>query len=298
MEGKNMNFALFLGCNIPARLKEYDLSSRAVLRALGVELVDIREFNCCGYPVRNFDFRTFILSAARNLALAEKRGLDMMTLCKCCYGSLKKADHALKNDHLLREETNAFLSREGLAYSGGIEVKHLLSVLFHDIGLDRIGNHISRPFRGLKIATHYGCHALRPSRVVQFDDPVNPTLFDQLVETTGAETVYWAARLECCGAPLLGINDELSTDLTRKKLAAGKEAGADYLCTACPYCQLQFDMVRQSTGYGIGDNHVVPPILFTELLSLCMGMDRNELGFGALEEQRPGIETFLSQVKK
>ena len=190
-----MALALFLGCNIPARVKQYEMSSRAVMAKLGVELVDIREFNCCGYPVRNLDFKTFILSSARNIALAERQGLDMITPCKCCYGSLKKADHSLKNDSLLREEINGFLSGEGLKYTGDIEIKHLLSVLYHDVGIDKIKEHIASPFKGLKIATHYGCHALRPSQIVQFDDSVSPTLFDELVEATGAESVDWSTRL-------------------------------------------------------------------------------------------------------
>ena len=221
-----MEFALFLGCNIPARVKQYDTSSRVVLMKLGVQLVDIRDFNCCGYPIRNFDFRTFILSSAKNLALAEKRGLNMITLCKCCYGSLKKADHVLKQDPSFREEINDYLSKEGLRYEGKVEVKHFLSVLYHDIGVDKIKEHITRPYKGLKIATHYGCHALRPSNIVQFDDPVAPTIFDELVEVTGAESRYWRMKLECCGAPLLGINDDLSINLTKGKLEDGRQSGA------------------------------------------------------------------------
>jgi heterodisulfide reductase subunit B len=272
-----MTLALFLGCNIPARVKQYELSSRAVLANLGVELVDIREFNCCGYPIRNLDFKTFILSSARNLALAEQRGLNMITPCKCCYGSLKKADHELKKDSLLREEINRFLSREGLEYKGNIEIKHLLSVLYHDVGIDKIREHIHSPYKGLKIASHYGCHALRPSHIVQFDDPVSPTLFDELVKATGAESIYWPARLECCGAPLLGVNDDLSMNITKKKLSDGKQSGAHYLCTACPYCQLQFEMVFMNSPKNNG-KFGLQPVLYTQLLGLCMGIDRDHLG--------------------
>jgi heterodisulfide reductase subunit B len=115
---KIMKFALFLGCNIPARLTQYESSARAVLEELGVGLVEIKAFNCCGYPIRNLDFRSFLLAAARNLALAEKDNLDVISLCKCCYGSLKKADHLMREDGTWREEINRALEKEGLQYKG------------------------------------------------------------------------------------------------------------------------------------------------------------------------------------
>ena len=177
-----MKYALFLGCTIPARLNHYETSSRAVLGKLGVGLVDIREFNCCGYPLRNVSFKTFVLSSARNLALAEMENLNVMALCKCCYGSLKKVDHLMRENTSLGKEINETLGREGLGYEGGVEVRHLLSVLYHEVGIESIREKMERTYEGLKIATHYGCHVLRPSQVVQFDDPVAPSIFDQLVE--------------------------------------------------------------------------------------------------------------------
>ena len=288
-----MEFALFLGCTIPARLNQYESSSRAVLEKLGVGLVDIREFNCCGYPLRNIDFKVFILSSARNLALAEKKSLNVMTLCKCCYGSLKKADYLLKENASLRKEVNATLEKEGLTYEGRIEVKHLLSVLHKDIGIEAIKGKIAMTFKGLKIATHYGCHALRPSQVVGFDDPVAPTLFDQLVEATGAESIEWAMKLECCGAPLWGVNDKLSMDLTLKKLTDGKKSGADYVCAACPYCHIQFDKVQKMILSQRNVNHPLPSILYTQLLGMSMGVEKKSLGLEMNEIPIGRIEELL-----
>jgi heterodisulfide reductase subunit B len=273
-----MEYAVFLGCNIPARLNQYETSTRAVLEKLGVGWVDIRDFNCCGYPLRNIDFKVFLLSSARNLALAEKRRLNVMALCKCCYGSLKKADYLMKDNASLRQEVNKTLEKEGLRYEGGVEVKHYLPVLYHEVGLTSIKEKVKKPFKGLKIATHYGCHALRPSQIVQFDDPVSPSLFDQLVEVTGAESITWPMKLECCGAPLWGIHDELSTDLTLKKLKNGRESGADYVCAACTYCQIQFDTVQQMILSQRGLNHPLPSILYPQLLGLSMGIDSGTLG--------------------
>jgi len=289
-----MKFALFLGCTIPRRVQQYDLSARAVLEKLDVDVMDIREFNCCGYPLKNSDFKTSILFSARNLALAEKRGLDIMTLCKCCFGSLKKANHLMKEEPSLRNEINTFLAKEGLEYKGDIEVTHFLSVLHKEIGLATLKEKITLPFKNLKIATHYGCHALRPSDIMQFDNAAAPVLFDQLVTTTGANSVDWAQKLECCGAPLMGVNDELSMDLTENKLANGKAYGADYICVGCPWCHVQFDTVQEMMTSSRSTNHRLPSILYPQLLGLAMGIRGEALGIEMNHISISDIEAFLS----
>jgi len=289
-----MKFALFVGCTIPRRVQQYEISARAVLRKLGVDLVDIREFNCCGYPMKNSDFETFVLFSARNLALAEREGLNLMTLCKCCFGSLKKVNHLLKEEPAIRKKINTYLAQEGLEYKGGLEVTHLLSVLHKNVGLTTLKEQINRSFKDLKIATHYGCHALRPSDIMQFDDPVSPVLFDQLVEATGAESIDWPLKLECCGAPLMGINDALSMDLTEKKLKSGKDSGADYLCVGCPWCQAQFDDVQHMMAAVRGTNHQLPSVLYPQLLGLAMGIDGDALGINSNKLDIRKIEAYLS----
>jgi len=286
-----MKYAFFLGCNIPARLEQYETASRAVMSRLGVGLIDYRDFTCCGYPLRNVDRKAYLLSAAGNLALAERDGVNIMALCKCCFGTLKEAQYILGGNETLRREINDMLKPRDLSYQGQVEVKHLLSVLYHDVGLDNLKKKISRKMKDLKIATHYGCHALRPSKVTQFDDPVAPTLFDELVKVTGAESVEWSEKLNCCGAPLMGVNDRVSMDLTQKKLDSGRESGADFLCTACPYCQLQFDQVQSMmAGNGTAGN-ALPSILYAQLLGLCMGVDEKSLG---LEKNQVAIENVTS----
>jgi heterodisulfide reductase subunit B len=245
--------------------------------------------------LRNIDFKVFLLSSARNLALAEKKNLDVMALCKCCYGSLKKADYLMKENASLKKEVNATLEKEGLKYEGRIEVKHLLSVLHSEVGISSIKEKIVKPFKGLKIATHYGCHVLRPSQVVRFDDPVAPTLFDKLVEVTGAESIDWPMRLECCGAPLWGINDGLSIDLTLKKLNDGKQSGGDYICAACTYCHIQFDTVQKMILSQRSLNHPLPSILYPQLLGLSMGIDSETLGLKMNKIPISGIEELLTK---
>ncbi|MBF0495259.1 MAG: CoB--CoM heterodisulfide reductase iron-sulfur subunit B family protein [Deltaproteobacteria bacterium] len=284
-----MMFALFLGCKIPY-VPQYEMSIRAVLRVLGLDLVHL-EFNCCGYPVRHLDSRSFLFAAARNFALAEKERLDIVTPCKCCFGSLKKAEYYLKEKPGLRAEINLRLREEGLRYRGVVQVKHFLSVLFHDIELDVIKDKIKNPYKELKIAVHYGCHALRPSNVVQFDNPVTPTKFDQLVELTGATSVPWSLKLQCCGNPLMGKNDKLARDLMAKKVADGLAAGADYLCVACTYCQIQFDLGQSEMAAARTGHRFLPSLLYPQLLGLSLGLseetlglDQNHLGEGRIRE--------------
>ncbi len=288
-----MKFTFFIGCNIPTRVQQYELAARAVSKSLGIELVDNPDFKCCGNPIRNTDQQTFLLMAARNLALAEKQGLDMMVLCKCCFGSLKKAAHFMAQNPQAQADINSHLSKENLNYSGTIEIKHFLSVLYHDIGIKTIKETITQPFKKLNIATHYGCHALRPSDVTQFDDPVAPVLFDALVKVTGAKSIDWPLKLECCGAPMYGIMDSLSMDLTQKKLADGLGAGADYLCVACPYCQMQFDNVQSQMMSHNKHKHNLSSIVYPQLLGIAMGLSGDELGLGQNILDISNIESFL-----
>lgn len=275
-------FAVFLGCNIPVRLKCYEMSARAVLSELDVELVDIQEFNCCGYPLRNINREAFVLSAARNMALAEQQNLDILSLCQCGYGTFRMAEYLLQHDTALNVSVRSALSKEGLTYEEKINVQHLLSVLYHDIGVDALRKKISFPFENLQVAVHYGCHGLRPSNIIRFDDPVAPTIFDRLVEVTGGESVSWPLKLDCCGGPLSGTHDSLSMDFAEKKMEDARRAGAHCIVTACPYCQIQFDTAPKRMAFERGEDLQVPAILYPQLLGLVMGIDMETLGIDSM----------------
>ncbi len=271
-----MKFAFFKGCKIPFYLEQYGTSTRAVLKTFRVKLVDL-DFGCCGYPNRDISFESYILSAARNLALAEKKRLDILTPCKCCYGSLKHAVHYLHEHESLRRAIDAELAKEGLSWNNTIRVKHLLTVLCDDIGLPALYASIKIPLGDVSVAAHYGCHALRPSEIVHFDDPLAPSIFEELIAATGARPVDWPRRLDCCGNPLLGKNDAISLDLMRSKVGDAAESGADCICTACTYCQMQFDAV-QASEKADGEAVTVPALLYTQLLGLSMGLPERVLG--------------------
>lgn len=291
---KMIAFALFRCCPTAIFLKQYESSTNAVLRKLGVEFSDINEFNCCGYPLKNIDFKAYVLAAARNLSLAEKNDVNILTFCNCCFNSLKQAQHLLKEDAALREDINKTLEKEGLVYKQVVEVKHLFEVLFKNIGLEKIEEKVVKTFNGLKIATHYGCHLLHPSQIIQFDNPVTPSVFDQLVEVTGATSIFWTSKLNCCGSPLLGMDDDLSMDLTQTKINNARQSGADYLCTACVYCQLQFDQVQKMMISRRNAKHQLASILYTQLLGLSLGIDEEQLGINLNELDISRIVNFLS----
>jgi len=287
-------YAFFLGCNIPARLTEYETAARAVLGGLGIRLVDERQYNCCGYPMRNTDPVAYLLSAVKNLALAERSGLDMLVLCKCCFGSLKQAMAYMEEEGPHALQARRLLAREGLSYAGRVRVRHLLALLHREVGAEALRDRLANHYEGLRVAVQYGCHALRPSRVTGFDDPVNPTLFDDLVRATGAESVDWEGRLECCGAPLTGSNDDLAMSLTRRKLSAASKAGAHVICTACPYCHLQFTKAAgQATAAG---DKAPMPILYPQLLGLCMGVAASRLGDEGDAGSRQTAGSFLTDT--
>jgi heterodisulfide reductase subunit B len=287
-----MKVLLFPGCKVPYYAPYNETSSRLILKEFGVE-VEETEFNCCGYPIRFLDFKAFLFSSARNLSLAGKRGLPLVCLCKCCYGTLRYADLLLKQHEELRKQINEMLKEEGLRYIEKVEVKHFLNVLYEDIGLETIQKKVTRPFQALKVAAHYGCHILRPHDVVQFDDPVKPTKFEKLVAVTGAKPVDWSLRLQCCGEPLWDKNQEVSIRLTGNKMANAKQAGAEYLCAACTHCQIQFERARVELTLKDPASKTLPSLLYPQMLGLSLGLEASVLGLD--EGHHPEFKTGLKR---
>ena len=289
-----MRYAIFLGCKIPSSLPQYEVAARRVLKALDIDLVDM-PFNCCGYPMRDQYFESYLLAAAKNLALAESKGQDLLTLCKCCLGSLKKAQDFLASHRNLLTLVNDLLAREGLVYTGACQVRHLQSVLYHQVGLEKLSDMIVRPFSGLKVAAMYGCHALRPSRVTGFDRPYDPHIIDDLIEVTGAASVPWEGRLKCCGGPLREKNPELSLATIGERLQECNDAGAEVLNADCPHTMLQVRWAFETLGpQSLGSVRGVA--LYPQMLGLALGMDPSELG---LEDNRPRsgcIANFLAPL--
>jgi heterodisulfide reductase subunit B len=290
-----MKVAYFTGCKSRYLVKQYDLAARFVLGRLGVELVDL-DFRCCGHPVRDLDFRSYICSAARNLALSAAEGLPVLVLCQCCYGSLKQADFFLGQNEELRRAVEVDLAECGLNFSPGVEIHHLLGLLYDHVGLDRIKDEIRRPLTGLKVAPHYGCHIQRPSTIIGADHPVRRRVFDQLIEIIGAESLDWPRKLDCCGGPALGRNPELSSNLMRQKLEGARSAGADLVGVACPCCQMQFDAVQSWLARQFDLEAIIPSVLYPQLLGLALGASADEVGLASNELPPVPLNGFLTDA--
>ena len=280
-----MAYSYFAGCKIPYYLPEYGNSTVALLKRFDIELLDL-EFNCCGYPVRDIDLQSFLLAGARNLALAEQNNTDILTPCKCCFGSLKFVEHYLKQRPEIKDQVNAMLRPEGLQWEGRINVRHLLTVLHQDVGVNTLRAAVVNPLEGLKVAIHTGCHALRPGNVTQFDNPFVSGIFRDLVDVTGAESVFWSMSTECCGNPQWDKNRKLALKQMQRKLLNAKQAGADFVCTACTYCQMQFEQKQSSELAPNSDDPILPSILISQLIGLSIGMKDEEIGLGDENRQK------------
>jgi heterodisulfide reductase subunit B len=289
-----MQYALFLGCKIPHFVPHYEKSARRVLAELNVDLVE-PEFNCCGYPMRHLYFDSYLLANARNMAIAEAMGLDMLTPCKCCFGSFMRVRHLLEEFPALKEKVDQGLAEEGLKYTGGNEVKHLLTVLHDDVGLDALAAKVTSPYKGLKIAPMYGCHAIRPSKMTHFDDPAAPSIVDELLKVTGADTVDWDGKLGCCGSPVRAFNEQLSLDMVSKLLREARRGGADILCISCPYSQMQCEWAEEVTSGADKAEFVGGAMLYPQILGLTMGFTPEELG---LQYNLPDVSFILSFLEE
>lgn len=289
-----MKYAFFQGCNIPIRIQQYATSTTAVLQHFGITLEVIPEFNCCGYPARNVDEKAYLLPSVRNLAIAEKKGLDILVICNCCFASLQKARNVMAKDSGFLAEMNAILAKEGLKYSGRAEVRHYLTVLHEQVGVENIKKKLVKMFTDLKVSVIHGCHILRPREITRFDNSFIPRITEELLLPTGAESLDWRGRLECCGAALAGIDNDLSHKLLKEKISGAQDAGADFITPICSYCHLQFDTMQINMQEGSAEARLLPVLLFPQLLGLCLGLDEASLG---IERNRTISSDNIDRIK-
>jgi len=288
------SYALFLGCTIPARQPNYELSARKTLAKLGVELVDLDNFTCCcPPPIQSINLESSQAVAAYNICLAEEAGLDIVALCNGCFESLAMANAALKKDKNLRAKINEILAEVGKEFKGTIEVKHFLQVLIDDIGVEAIKASVVKPLSTLKVAPFYGCHSLRPSELLKFDDPERPHILEDLIEALGAESVEYRDKLKCCGGLLRGVSDDLALDLAREKLLNTTKAGAECITTLCPFCFVALDIGQIQVKSKFNEVYDMPILHYSELLALALGVDPEEL---ALRSHKVKTDTVLEKI--
>ncbi len=295
MSANSKKYLIFLGCAVPYRVSAYEISARKVLAKLGIELVEMPEFNCCGLPLDPVSHETMLILAARNLVLAEQKGLDIITLCPGCAGTLKKVNKILKEDKALREQINGHLKESGLEFKGTVTTKHILQVLKEDVGVDNIKKAVVRPLTMLKVAEHNGCHILRPKEYIGFDDPEDPQTLKTLIEATGATCLDYVDETECCGAPSVGVSDKIALQLARDKLSHVKQVDAQALITICPFCHIMYDTNELRIEKMFNEVYGIPVLHYPQLLGLALGMTPEELAFGEL---RVNTSNILKQVSE
>ncbi|MCK4702895.1 CoB--CoM heterodisulfide reductase iron-sulfur subunit B family protein [Candidatus Bathyarchaeota archaeon] len=271
-----MKYAFFVGCTTLSRLPGYEKSARKVAEKLGVELLDMPGSGCCGTTyLETLDHKTGLAVAARNIAIAEEMGLDIVTICNGCTEVLTKANRELKENPKLRAEVNEVLAEAGKEFKGTVEVKHYVRMLKEDVGLDAIQKKMEKSFRGLRVGSHYGCHMLKPREIFMSEDPENPTVLDDLVATTGAEPIDYPNKLECCAGPVMGVRENVTWSVGLDKVKTVKQYG-DALVTACPFCYLTYERCQLMQE----ENPNLPVLHIPQLLGLAMGLDMDELGMG------------------
>ncbi len=275
-------FAFFPGCLIPTRHPAMEFAIRHTLPRLGIEIVDLPGTTCCPDPIyfKSKDKLSWLSVAARNLCIAEEMGLDIFTNCSGCTATLSETYHLLQ-DEALREKVNGRLKRIGKAYRGTTRVRHVITLLRDVIGYDTIRDSVVRPLDGLKIAIHYGCHLLKPSKIMQVDDPNNPTVMENLVAALGAEPVRHRNWYLCCGKACQA--EEVPANMMHDLLGAVHDEEADILGLICPTCFGQFDHGQMKVSKQFGDDFNTPPIYYFQLLAFAQGVPYDELG---LERQR------------
>ena len=274
-----MKYFYYSGCSLEGTALEYNLSTQAVMRALGIELIELEDWTCCGASAAETisELLSMVLPA-RNLALAAKmdKDYDFLIPCSACYLNLRKVDEHLGRDEGLRERINEVLQEEELSYQGGISCRHLLDVIATDIGPEMIRAKVNRELSGLRIAPYYGCQALRPYG--GYDDPEQPRCMEPLIEALGAEIHPWTMGAKCCGAGLMTTKKEIAVELTGELLRAAK--GADCIATVCPMCQMNLDSYQKKVSQAKGEDLRISVLYLPQLIGIAFGLSEEGLKLG------------------
>jgi len=254
------------------------ISIPPVAKALDMDLIELEDWNCCGStPYGSTDGLEATCIATRNLALAEKKGLDLVTPCSSCYLTLDKANSYLKLYPQLKDRVDRILAAAGLEYGGTIRVRHLAEVIVNDIGIEAIGSKVVNRLEGLKVAPYYGCQLVRPG--VGFDDPENPQSLDRLIASLGAEPTPFPLKSHCCGGSLSISEMDIALGLMHQLLESATTNGAQCVATVCPLCQTNLDAYQGIVNSKFKTRYDLPVLFFTQLLGLALGIAPKELGF-------------------
>jgi len=283
-------YSYYPGCSLTSTNRAYDISTRNVARVLGVEMIELEDWNCCGATAYTAisEQHSFVLSA-RNLALAEKDNRDLVTACAGCYLALHKTNKYFAENRKVRQEIRTALQAGGEDYNGGVRVRHFLDVVVNDLGEEVIEQHVVRRFNGLKVAPYYGCQITRPFG--EIDDPDFPRCMDNLLRWIGAEPLDYMMSTKCCGGMLMTTKPEVSRELVGGILGEAKRIGADCISTACPLCQMNLEAYQKKVSRQMKTDCSIPVLYFTQLLGITLGLEPEQV---ALEDNLTSSEPVIA----
>jgi heterodisulfide reductase subunit B len=289
-----MPYAYYPGCSLTATGRAYDESSRAVAEPFGLHAEELEDWNCCG-ATSYMSVRELLAMAisARNLALAQRKGMNILAPCSACFTVLRKTDHYLQEMPALRKKVNNVLHAAGLSYEpGSVRVHHPLEITVRQGGAQRVRERVKNPLKGLKVAPYYGCQIVRPE--VDFDNPEFPTTLDELMTTLGATVVYYPVKSRCCGASLMASNEAAAIRLCKNLLLCAQQNGADCIVTVCPLCQMNLDAFQTEINSRYGTSFNIPVLYFTQIMGVAMGLPAQALGIGReLIPARPLLARYM-----
>jgi heterodisulfide reductase subunit B len=280
-----MKYGYYPGCSLSRSALPYDVSTKAILEPLGLELTEVEDWNCCG-ATEYFSINKTAAYAlvARNLAIAANQDgfEDIIAPCSACFLNLKKTDHYMGEYEKIGKKTNEALAAGGLSYTpGSLRVRHLIEVVVEDVGYDAIAEKVTHPLKGLRVAPYYGCLIVRPEfNGNNFDNPEYPMHMDRLMDTLGADVVDFPMKAHCCGGHMTQISSETAFELIRRILHNADEYEADAIVTICPMCQLNLDAYQSQVNRHFGTKYNLPILYFTQMIGLALGLKPEELGIG------------------
>ncbi|AGF96409.1 CoB--CoM heterodisulfide reductase subunit B [Methanosarcina mazei] len=288
--------SLFLGCIVPNRYPGIEKATKLCLQRLEIDACDLPGASCCPAPgvFKSFDKATWLALASRNIVLSERMERDVLTVCNGCYGSLADANMELKKDPEMKACTNSCLKEIGMEFRGTSEIRHIIEFLYKEFGPEKLKEYITTPL-DLKVALHYGCHLIKPSKDRNLGDTESPVFFDELVEATGAKSVDYTDKMMCCGAGggvRSGYADE-SLEMLEHKLDCIRKAGVDCIVNACPFCHLQFDRGQIAVNEKFGTDYSIPVLHYSQLLGLALGFSPDQLG---IEQNAVQNIEFLAKI--
>jgi heterodisulfide reductase subunit B len=287
-------YLYYPGCSQTGTSIEYDMSTRASCKALGLQLVDLEDWSCCGStPAHTVDHLLSAALAARNLRIVQEMGRDaVVTPCPSCLTALRTANHRMRNPSF-RAEVNDIIDKP---YEGEIEAKSVLQVIYEEVGPEKIRAAVTNPLKGLAAAPYYGCIMSRPPEVMAFDDPENPIAMDKILEALGAEVTPFPFKVECCGAAHAVPKKDVVTFLSGRILSMAEEFGANAIVVACPLCHQNLDLRQDQINRSQKTRFKLPILYFTQLIALAMGVDEKELGLNKHHVSPQGLLKHIREA--